>query len=101
MGRNEYGISGHLHIFTYLKHLIVLLRCNFFAGLHFYTLSKTLIACRDMQLRFLKVKTLLNNAFKLCLQVYMEEVRNSSIKIRLVNKDLPSSLILLWLKAIV
>ena len=40
---------------------MVLLRCNFFSGLHFYTLSKTLIACRDMQtLRFVKVKTLLN-----------------------------------------
>ena len=35
-----------------------------FSGLQFYTLSKTLTACRDMQLRFLKVKTLLNNAFK-------------------------------------
>ena len=63
MGRNEYGISGHLHIFAFLKHLMVLLRCNF-SGLHFYTLSKTLIACRDMQFRFFKVKTLLNNAFK-------------------------------------
>ena len=21
MGRNEYGISGHLHIFAYFKHL--------------------------------------------------------------------------------
>ena len=36
---------------------------QFFSGLNFYTLSKTLIACRDMQLRFFKVKTLLNNAF--------------------------------------
>ena len=35
-----------------------------FSGLHFYTLWKTLIACRDMQLRFLRVKSLLNNAFK-------------------------------------
>ena len=40
------------------------MRCNFFSGLHFYTLSETLIACRDMQLRLFKVKTLLNNAFK-------------------------------------
>ena len=48
MGRNEYGISGHLHIFAFLKHLMALLSCNFFSGLHFYTLSKTLIACRDM-----------------------------------------------------
>ena len=30
MGINEYVISGHLHIFPFLKHLMVLLRCNFF-----------------------------------------------------------------------
>ena len=30
MGRNDYGIFGNLHIFTFLKHLMVLLRCNFF-----------------------------------------------------------------------
>ena len=35
----------------------------FLVGLHVYTLSKTLIACRDMQLKIFKVKTLLNNAF--------------------------------------
>ena len=61
MGENEYGESGHLSIFTLLKHLMMLLRC-IFSGLHFYTLSKALIACRNMQLRFFKVKTLLNNA---------------------------------------
>ena len=37
---------------------------QFFSGLNFYTLSKTLLACRAMQLRFLKVETVLNNAFK-------------------------------------
>ena len=38
---------------------------QFFSGLHFYTLSKALIACRVTQLRFfLKWKKLLNNAFK-------------------------------------
>ena len=37
-----------------------------FSGLHFYTLSKTLTACRDSRSDFLKVKTLLKNAFKLC-----------------------------------
>ena len=63
MGENEYGESGHLSIFTLLKHLMMLLKYNF-SGLHFYTLPKTLIACRAMQLRFFKVKTLLNNAFK-------------------------------------
>ena len=56
--------SSHLSIFTSLKHLMVLLRCNFFRA-SFYTLSKTLIACRTMQLRFCKVKTWLHNAFKL------------------------------------
>ena len=56
------GESGHLSIFTLLKRLMKLLKYNFFRT-PFYTLPKTLIACRDMQLRFFKVKTLLNNAF--------------------------------------
>ena len=65
MGENEYGESDHLSIFTLLKHLMMLLKYNFFSGLHFfYTLPKTLIACRATQLRFFfKVKTLLNNPF--------------------------------------
>ena len=63
MGENEYGESGHLSIFTLLKHLMMLLKYSF-SGLHFYTVPKTLIACRAMQLRIFKVKTLLNNAFK-------------------------------------
>ena len=63
MEENYYGKSGHLSIFTLLTHLMMLLKCFFSSGLHFYTLSKTLIACRAMQLRFFKVKTLLNNAF--------------------------------------
>ena len=50
MGRNEYGISGHfthLHIFAFLKHFNNgAFEVQFFSGLHFYTLSKTLIACR-------------------------------------------------------
>ena len=45
-----------------LKHLMVLLKCNL-SGINLYTLSKILIACRDMQLRLLKGKSLLNNAF--------------------------------------
>ena len=48
MGRNEYGISGHLHIFTFFEALNAAFEVQFFAGLHFYTISKTLIACRDM-----------------------------------------------------
>ena len=71
MGRNEYGISGHLHIFAFLKHLMVLLRCNFFRA-SFYTLSKTLIACRDIELRFFK--TLLNDAFKNKVRTYIAAV---------------------------
>ena len=62
MGENEYFESGHLSIFTLLKHLMMLLQYNF-SGLHFYTLPKTLIACMAMQLRFFKVQKLLNNAF--------------------------------------
>ena len=54
MGGNEYGKSGHLSIFTVLKHLMMLLKCNFFQGFRF-----TL----DQRHWFLKVKTLLNNAF--------------------------------------
>ena len=48
MRRNEYGISGHLHILAFLKHLMVLLRCNFFQGFTLHLISKTLIPCRDM-----------------------------------------------------
>ena len=59
MGRNKYGVSGPLHIFAFLKHLMGLLRL--FSGLYFLHLVKTLI---DMQLRYFKVKTMLNNAFK-------------------------------------
>ena len=60
MGGNEYGESGHLSIFTLLKALNDAFEVQFFSGLHFYTLPKTLIACRAMQLRFyFKVKTLL------------------------------------------
>ena len=34
-GGGEYSISGHSYIFTLLKHLIMLLRCTFFSGIHF------------------------------------------------------------------
>ena len=61
MGQNEYGESGHLSIF-FLKHLMMLLKYKFFRA-SFYTLPKTLIACRAVQLRFFLMKTLLNNAF--------------------------------------
>ena len=42
MGRNEYGISGHLHIFAFfLKHLIVLLRCNYFRASFLHLIKDT------------------------------------------------------------
>ena len=44
-GENLYGESGHLSIFTILKHLMMLLKYIFFR-VSFY------IACRAMQLRF-------------------------------------------------
>ena len=60
MGGNEYGKSGHLSMFTALKHLMMLLKEQHFQYFIFiYTLSKTLITCRDMQLKFFKVETLL------------------------------------------
>ena len=62
MGGNEYGKSGHLSIFVFFKAFNDAFEVQFFRA-SFYTLSKTLIACRAMQLRFLKVETLLNNAF--------------------------------------
>ena len=45
MGRKEYGISGHLHIFTFFFFINGAFELQFFSGLHFYTISKTLIAC--------------------------------------------------------
>ena len=62
-GGNKYDISGHLHIFTILKHFM-LLKCSFFRVLYVYTLSQTVTAYRAMQLRFFKVETMLNNYFK-------------------------------------
>ena len=49
MGRNEYGSSGHLHIFAlYIEALNGAFEVQIFQGFIFYTLSETLIACRDM-----------------------------------------------------
>ena len=41
MGRNEYGISGHLHYFACLKHIMVLLRCNFFRASFVHIIKDT------------------------------------------------------------
>ena len=57
MGENEYGISGHLHNFALLKHLMVLLRYNFFTD-SFLHLIKDTDNIENI------VKTLLNDAFK-------------------------------------
>ena len=58
---NEYGESGHLSIFTLLKHLMMLLKYNFFKASFAHLIKDT----DSMQLRFFfKVKALLNNAFK-------------------------------------
>ena len=54
-------VTDYLLLF-WSTYIMMLLKYNF-SGVHFYTLSETLIACRAMQLRFLKVETLLNNAF--------------------------------------
>ena len=68
-GGNEYGISGHLHIFAFLKHLIMLLRCKF-SVLHLYTLSQTHGSMQGHAAQnFLKWKTLLNNAFNVLIVI--------------------------------
>ena len=50
--------------FTLLKHLMMLFKYNF-TGLHFYTLSETLIACRAMQLIYILMETVLNSDFNI------------------------------------
>ena len=63
MGVWEYGESDRFSIFTSLKHLMMLLKCNFFQGfIDLHLISKTLTACRNMQLRFFIKWKLLNNA---------------------------------------
>ena len=52
-GENECGKSGPLSIFTSLKHVMMLLKHKFFFRASFlHHIAKTLIACREMQLRF-------------------------------------------------
>ena len=51
MGENEYGESGHLSIFTLLKHLMMLLKYNFFQSFIFTPYQRRR-AYRAMQLRF-------------------------------------------------
>ena len=66
MGKNEYGEYSCFNIYFYSFEALNDAFEVQFSGLHFYTFSKTLIACRAMQLRLFKVKTLLNNAFNIC-----------------------------------
>ena len=67
MGGNEYGESGHLFIFTLLKHLMMLLKYNFFRASFLHLTKDTdRLVCRPCSSDFFKVKTLLNNAFYVC-----------------------------------
>ena len=52
-------------LLSLLKHLkwYMYFQSAISSGLHFYTVSEMAIACKDMQLRFFKVKTLLSDAF--------------------------------------
>ena len=67
MEENECGKSGHLSIFTSLKHLMILLKCKFFRASLLHFIKDTYSMYTDMQLNlcFFKVETLLNDAFKL------------------------------------
>ena len=51
-------------IFVFLWSTLLCFRSAIFSWLHFSTMSQTLITCRAIQLRFSRVKTLLNNALK-------------------------------------
>ena len=50
---NTIQSMGEMSMVLLVTCIFSLLKCNF-SGLHFYTLSQTLIACRAMQLRFLE-----------------------------------------------
>ena len=68
MGENEYGESGPFWPLVYFHSFEALndaFEVQFFSGLQFYTLPKTLIPFRTMQLRFFLSEKLLNNAFNL------------------------------------
>ena len=51
-------------IFHFFKALTGAFEGKFLSVLHVYTISVMLVAFRAMQLRFFKVETLSNNAFK-------------------------------------
>ena len=73
MGGNEYGESGPLWPLIYIHSFEALndaFEVQLFSGLHFYTLPKTLIPLRTMQLRFFLSEKLLNTAFKVCVPCF-------------------------------
>ena len=55
-GENEYMVNLVTVYFHYFEALNDAFEVQIFSGLNFYTLPKTLIAFRTMQLRFFKVK---------------------------------------------
>ena len=59
-GWNECDKSGHLSIFTLLKHLMMLLKCKFFRALYLHLIKDT--DGTDAAQIFFKVETFLNNA---------------------------------------
>ena len=63
MGENKYGQSGHLSIFSFLKHLKMLLKCNFFRA-SCVLLIKDIDSMYGHVAQIFKVEILLDNAFK-------------------------------------
>ena len=64
MVENEYMVNPITCLFHFFEALNDAFEVFFSSsGFHFYTLLKTLLAYRAMQLRFFEVETLLNNAF--------------------------------------
>ena len=59
------GKSGHLSIFTYLKHLVMLLKYKFFRASFLHPIKDTDSMYGHAAQICLKVETLLNNAFNL------------------------------------
>ena len=52
-------IKRYINVIYYYFYL----KCNFFQGFIYTFISKTVIACRDMQLEFFEVETLLKSVF--------------------------------------
>ena len=63
MGGNEYGISGHLHIFAFFEALNNAFKVQFFQGFIFTPYHRHWQHAGPCSSDLLKVETLLNNAF--------------------------------------